>query len=435
MKHLAILFTLGAALGVARADQAPRRLTFEAAISLALGESPDLLVAKEAAEGADAHASGISAHRGPALHVDFSGNLYTKPYKLAFGSLGSFTLYEQTTTATSVSVTQPITGLAYLTELVGAARHQAAAAHREYDRARLEVAYKTAEGYLRVLEARATADVAHQSVTDLQSELDRAVQLRQADTYTDVDVLRFKSAKAAADRQALRADSAAQSELAGLVVELGLPEGTPIEISDDLPATPPPLAMQLAGAQERALGTRPELAAARERIAAAVAQRRSAWETYFPDVRAVAIWNHLSGTQPFAPENEELLGVRASWNVWDWGSTHDSVVEAEHAQSRAMLEASSLADQVKLDVHKKWLDAKTEFDSLAAATTQQQAAEEAYRLQKVKLDAGAATTTDVLDAQTEVARARLVLANERLEYYVSLIALARSIGDLPAPPK
>jgi len=246
-------------------------------------------------------------------------------------------------------------------------------------------------------------------------------------------VLRFKSAKAAADQTALRADTATQTSLAGLTVQLGLPDGTPIDIADDLPPDPPTLAMTLPQAQDRAMSARPELHAAKEKVAAADDQRIAARERYLPDVRAVAQWNHFTGVQPFQPLNEEFVGVTANWNVWDWGATHDAVLEAEHAQHRATLTANATANQVKVDVRRHWLEAKTQFDSLAVAQQQQQTAEEAYRLQKVKLDNAAATTTDVLDAETDVARARLALATARYDYYLALVALARSIGDLPNP--
>src|SRR6185503_3391898 len=214
----------------------------------------------------------------------------------------------------------------------------------------------------------------------------RAKQLRAADTYTDIDVLRFQSAKAAADQTALRADSGTQSALGGLVVQLGLPDGAPIDIADDLPAQPPPLAVTLDQAQRRAIQTRPELASARELVAAADANATAAWQRYLPDIRGVAQWNHLTGVQPFEPENEYFIGLTAQWNVWNWGSTQDLYNSAKADRARAQTQAFALVDQVKLDVRNRWLDAKTAFDSLAVAQTQQQTAEEALRLQKVRFD-------------------------------------------------
>lgn len=421
---------VGAPIGVAFADEAPRALTFQGAIELALGHSPEVAMAREVVAGAEARTAGLQARRLPGLHVEASGNLFREAYELPFGD-AVVTLHEQTTTSAAVTLSQPLTKLAYLSELVGASRHDEAASRGEYDKARLDTAYRTAEAYLRVLGARAQREVAHRSVRDLRQELDRAITFRQAESSTDIDVLRFRAAKAAADQAALRADAAVHVAQANLVTLLGLPDGTELALADDLPAAPPALAQTLAEAQRRALATRPELATARAQIAAADQARRAARTDYLPDVRAFATWEHLTGTQPFQPEDSELVGVRLSWNVWDWGATHQAVLEAEHKKSRAELAQSALIDQVRLDVRRRFTEAKTLFESLDAAAVQQQAADEAYRLQKVRFEAAAATATDVLDSETEAARARLGASLARYDYYVALVALARSVGDLP----
>ncbi|HEV7559830.1 MAG TPA: TolC family protein [Kofleriaceae bacterium] len=409
-----------------------RTLTLKQAVELSLGDNPDIAVAKEAVAASDSETTRTKGQLFPVLHVQASANYYREPYVLPFGDLGNFTLHDQTTTTTAVSLTQPLTGLAYLSELVGSQEHSANVARADYDRVRLDTTYKTADAYLRVLEARAAAQVAHQSVEDIASELDRAEKLRKADTYTDVDVLRFKSAKAAADQAALHADNAKEAAGASLVVQIGLADGEVLDVTDDLPTPAPAMTMTLEQAQQRAMTTRPELRAARERLRAAEDSRKVAKLGYFPDIRAGANWLHATGVQPFQPKDEEWLGLTLSWNVWDWGQVHQQIIEAEHKQTQAELDAGSLGNTVKLDVRKKWLDAKTGYDSLALASTQQQAAEEAYRLQQVRFQAGAATTTDVLDAQIDASRARLAVAVARYDYYLALVALARSVGDFPS---
>ena len=432
MKGTVVIAVLAAA-ATARADEPARKLTLHEAVDVSLAENPDIALAKESVRGANARVSGAKAHALPVLSLESAASYYRHSYSLAFGMLGSFTLHHQQVSATNLTLAQPLTGLAYLSELVGSAEQDASATRAEYDKTRLDTAYRTADAYLRVLEMRASADLAHRAVTDIQSELDRAIQLRQAETYTDIDVLRFRSAKAAADRDVVRADTAAAQALARLVVQLGIHDGAAIDVTDDLPETPPPLAMTLDAALQRALAVRPELAAAHARIEAADHARRATREKYLPNISAVGVWTHLTGVQPFEPEDEEYLGLRIQWNIWDWGATHDAVSDAETVQNRALLTASALVDQVRLEVRQKWLDARAAFDSLPAARTQQQAADEALRLQKVRFDAGAATTTDVLDSETEARRARLAFAVARYDYYLALVALARAMGDLPAP--
>lgn len=433
-----ILYAAAVALAIAgspaRADT--RTVTFKDAIDLALGKNPDVAAAKGKVDSASEKVSELKSNRLPNVRLNFDGRAFTEPYKLPFGKDDKgndviFTLHEQFTTTTVASITQPLTGLAYLSEVVGAANHAVAASKADYDRTRLDVAYRTAEGYVRTLEARAQAEVARASVADIGSELDRAEKLRAADTYTDVDVLRFRSAKAAADQTLRRAETASQQALAGLVVQIGLHDGDAIDVVDDLPQAPA-LAMTVEQAQERALKARPELVAAQNRLAAANRTRTAARETYVPDVRAVGAWVHATGVQPFQPEDEEYLGVTLSWNVWDWGATHHKVEEARRDVELATIEAGAVVDRVKLDVRSRWLDAKAGYENLASAQTQVDSAEAAMKLQRVRFEAGAATTTDVLDAETDLARGRTQAAVARYDYYLALVALARAMGDLPS---
>lgn len=418
-----------AASGSARAEPA-RRLTFAEAVALTLSASPDVELAREAIGGAEARAAGTRARRLPVLRVEAVGNLYTEPYQVDFGG-ALFTLHEQTTSLTQVKLTQPLTGLAYLTTLVGAAGHDTAAARAELDRARLDAGFAAGEAFVRVLSARAAAEVARQAVIDVTSSLERARLLRRADTVTDVDVLRLESAKAAADQAAVRAEAAVAVATAQLAVAIGLDDGAALDPVDDLPVEPPALALSLDDALARAIAARPELRAAREQLAGAAGRVTAAKATYLPDVRAVATYQHTTGVEPFQPADEEFVGLQLGWNLWDWGGTRAAVREAEHTRNRARVSADALADKVRVEVRRRWLEAKANHDNLAAARTQLASAEEAHRLQQVRFDAGAATTTDVLDADTDVARARLQSAQARFDYYLSLNALARAVGDLP----
>ena len=423
---LAILLVL-----TASASAEPRKLTLSGAIDLALHQNPDIAVAAQNRVAADEHESATKARRLPSLGLTSSLNEYTKPFTIVFGGT-PFVLHKQLTSFTNVVVTQPLTGFAYLSELVGAASHDTAAAVAEYDRARLDAAYKTADAYVRALEAHASAEVSARLVQDIDADLQNAQKLRAADTLTNVDVLRLQSAKAAAEQTAVRTDTSSTSALAKLVVAIGLHDGDVVDVTDDLPPQPPALAMGLDQAIHRAISTRPELRAAAEHVAATGNLVTSTWEQYVPSINAVGAWQHTTGLEPFQPANEEYIGLQVQWRVWDWGGIRDDYKSAVAHENVAKISAAYLADNVKLEVRTKWLDAQAGYKNLASAQTQLQSAEEAYRLQKVKFENGAATTTDVLDSESDVARARLQSALARYDYYLALIGLARAVGDVPS---
>lgn len=434
MRHAAtVALVVGAAAaapGTAHAE--PRPLHLADAIALATGHSPDVAAARAAAGVAAARVDGARARRLPALRVDAQGQRYAEAATVDFGG-AAFTLHDATTSVTSVKLVQPLTGLLAIGHQVGAARHDQDAARADRGRAQLDAGHAAAEAFVRVLAADAAATVAHGSVTQLAADLERARALRQADSITDVDVLRLESAAAAATQAAVKADAAQAVAHAQLAVTLGLPGDAELAPIDDLPTPPPPLPMSLAEALTRA-GARPELAAAQAQVDAAAGRVRASRDQYLPDVRAVAGFTHTTGLGPFQPANEEYLGLTLSWTAWDWGATAAGVREAEAARDRAAAGVATLHDRVEVDVRRRWLEAQAGHDSLAAAAVQLAAAEEAYRLQQVRFASAAATTTDVLDAEAEVARARLQAALARDDYFLALLALERATGRPPSLP-
>ncbi len=407
----------------------PRPITLDQAVALAVAHSPELAQTRAAAAGAAARVDSARARRLPSLRVDAHAELYPEPYQIDFGG-APFTLHDQTTSMTQVRVAQPLTGLIGLSRQVTAARHDAQAARADVTRAQLDSAHATAEAFVRVLAADAAADVAHQSVAQLTADRERARLLRAADSLTDVDVLRLEAAVAAATQAAVRADAARAVARAQLAIGLGLPGDAELAPVDDLPATPPPVPRPLAELLAQA-AARPERALARELEAAAAARVGAARDQYLPDLRAIAAYTHTTGIEPFQPTNEEFVGLQLGWTAWDWGATAAGVREAEQARRKIAAGVAQLDDRIALEVRRRWLEAQAGHDSLAAAATQLAATEEAYRLQQVRFAAAAATTTDVLDAEAEVARARLQAALARDDYFLARLALERAIGEAP----
>jgi outer membrane protein len=432
MKRLLYVAAVLAALaGGARADERPaHKLTFREAIDAALARHPRVAVAGEKRAVAELAVDRVRAERLPSAHVDGVVQRWDGQFNIVFGPM-SILARDSVTSNVRVSVNQPLSRLAYLSDLVGAREHDVAVAGANYDKARLDVAYRVAEAYLAALRAQAASTVAHQSVTTLTAELERARNLRAADTLNDIDVLRLQSAKAAADQFAVRADTAVQEAAARLGLAVGLTGGEEVEVVDDLPTDPPDLAMPAADAEQRALAARPELRASRERLAAVDDDRAAARMEYVPTVGAVAAYEHITGFGDFQPANSFYAGLTLSWNVWDWGARSDAVRTIEHEHTSIELEDRLMGDDIRVEARMRWRNAKASHDNLGAAATQLKAAEEAARLQKVRFDAGAATVTDVLAAETEAVRARMSAADARYDYYLALVTLARAVGDLP----
>src|ERR1019366_2246809 len=142
----------------------------------------------------------------------------------------------------------------------------------------------------------------------------------------------------------------------------------------------------------------------------AEAARKSARSrTYelLPDVDLEAGYMHMTG-QTFVKKDSAFIGLRAGWQIWDWGARWYQR-RAAHAQATAAgAQAEEARRRVQTDVAAK----------LAAA-----------RAAASALETGRANTTDLLDAQSALTQARLNFARARYEYALAHMRLARALGD------
>ncbi len=299
------------------------------------------------------------------------------------------------------------------------------------DAARLDVAARAAEAFLRALQARAALEIGRKSLEQIEAQLARARVLEQGGVLGRVDVLRLEAARDGARQAVLRAEVGSATSARGLALALGLPLDVPLDVRDDLPDPPPRPAFTEDQAVAAAARARPELIAARERTDQAEGARKVAMNEYFPNILAVASYQHNEGNSTLQPKNAWYVGLTMRWTLWDWGKTGANVSEAAARKQQAMIAASSLGDQVAFDARRLALEASAAHETLAVAASAQRAAEEAYRIQSVRYQQGSATTTDVLESETEVARARSDAAFARYDYFLSLSALARATGELP----
>src|SRR5258708_22367306 len=78
----------------------------------------------------------------------------------------------------------------------------------------------------------------------------------------------------------------------------------------------------------------PEIQDAMEAAENARQNVRIAKSDYIPDVGAFAQYTYQNGV-PFLPHNNGSIGLRMSWNVFDWGKRSATLGEAEARQTQA----------------------------------------------------------------------------------------------------
>jgi len=154
---------------------------------------------------------------------------------------------------------------------------------------------------------------------------------------------------------------------------------------------------------------------------------RSHGYSLLPEVNLEAAYVRVDG-QKFAPANSEFVGVKADWNIWEWGATEHSRQAAKAQAAAARQDAEATDRQVEAEVESAVADGDAARGAVQAAEEAITSAEEAYRVTEAQTKAGTATTTDLLEAQSALTQARLNLTRAEYELALSHIRLARATG-------
>jgi outer membrane protein TolC len=156
-------------------------------------------------------------------------------------------------------------------------------------------------------------------------------------------------------------------------------------------------------------------------------QRRARQYALLPEIDLEGAYMRSYG-QVILPTNSAFVGLNAKWAIWEWGASW-AAYRASQAQARAA--ALDLENQ-KLQIRAEVASGLAQLDAAASAiSVAEQAidsAQEAYRVTDAQLQAGTATTTDLLESQSALTQARLNHLRAQYELAIARVNLRRSLG-------
>lgn len=343
----------------------------------------------------------------------------------------------QNTNTFSASVDQPLLGLLRLSHDYLAQERTAEAASLASAADIAHIVENVRSGFLRYFEAQASEQIADASDKELGEQVRVAQARLRAGVITTADLLRVQVAQANARQQKVAAHAQAAIARATLIDAIGLsPEDDGIGLEEpthllEQAALPLP---DRGTAIRAAIASRPELKQAQRAADAAVAQRRASAFAMLPDADAEAAYVRVDG-QLFAPKNSWYVGVKASWAIWEWGAGYCAQRASLHQAEAAKLSLEDERRQVALEVQNELAQLEAAAATVDASRQAIESANEAYRVTARSVEAGTATTTDLLDAQSALTTARLNLSRSRYEQALARVTFARLVGEgIPRRP-
>ncbi|MFW6264041.1 MAG: TolC family protein, partial [Cyanobacteriota bacterium] len=161
-------------------------------------------------------------------------------------------------------------------------------------------------------------------------------------------------------------------------------------------------------------------------------QREIALAAIRPQVSLFSNYNVLGVLDDdLGPADGLTLGARAQWTLYDGGAARARAKQEETEVAIAESQFENQRNQIRLEVEQAYYALLANRENIDTATRAVDLAEESLRLARLRFQAGVGTQTDVINAQTELTRARGNLLTAIIDYNQSLAALERAVSNLP----
>ena len=281
---------------------------------------------------------------------------------------------------------------------------------------------------------RALIRVREESVAVLQTQLQDQQSRFEAGTVPRFNVLQAEVALANAIPPVIQARNQLRISQFALVKQLGLdypsdPSLVPIDVIGQLDYDP--IKIDLKESVFAAMTRNPSLKIQRQNILIEAERLKAAMSGFQPTLNATAGWQSFS--IPLANRLDETVngwffGVTGSWNIFDGLATIGATKAARAALDQSRINYDNSARGIELDVQRavsNLIEAQEVIDSQRASVVQ---ATEALRLSRERLDAGAGTQLDVLNAQVSLLQAQTTELEARFRYITALAEYNRVLS-------
>src|SRR6266496_1274276 len=289
--------------------------------------------------------------------------------------------------------------------------------------------------FYQVVVNRELIKVQEQSVHLLESQLKDQQNRFEAGTVPRFNVLQAEVALynqlplLITAQNNLRISKLTLAKTLGLYFQPGRGENPPLEVVGEMPYIPRPI--NLADAIEMGKERRPFLKQARANVLNQLQQVRAAAGQWLPTITTTG-----GGEWVSSPINSSwhdiskgwIATVQGSMPIWDSGEIAGQVVQQRALLSEAKITYGDDVRQVELEIQQAYSNLQQNRELIKSQEKNVELAEEALRLAKARLDAGAGVQLDVLNAQVQLLTAQTTRLQALFGYNSSLAEFDRATG-------
>jgi len=433
---LLLLFGLIAIPSVGASQERKNYFTLETSIAEALANSYKVKARAERIEQATDIANQARADFLPKLGTTYGYNRLSEPpttkASTIFGTPVPLVVGTQDNYRWTWFLRQPLfTGFA-LISVYKLAELGIDQSQLELDLEKLDLVLRVKEAYFNILGADKAVEVAETTVESLTQTVKVARSFFEVGMIPINDVLKAEVELANAEQSLVRARNAAQTTRASFNTVLARMADAPVEVEDILIFKPQ--VGEYADYEKKALENRPEIKILDVNILQADQQIRLAKSKYYPEISLNYQYISQGDTaavngSPYVDANHWEVLAMANWTFWEWGKTYYAGREKESLKRQLMETKSDVEDGIRLQVKQATLDLDAAAKNIPTTQKGVNAGEENLRVNEERYKAQVSTITDLLDAQTLLARARLEYYRALYDHNLAKARLERALGN------
>jgi len=324
---------------------------------------------------------------------------------------------------------------------VEAARHNADAAQSAVMGAQEKLIFDVSEGYFETVSAQGRIRAA-QKALDAAGLTEQAVlDQRNHGRATVVQVAEAQRQTAAMRLALTKASGAADTAFAGLVATVGLPPESHFEIIKPSDVAIPASLKSLNALIDEALESRPDILAAKDKVAASDAKIDTARAAYRPTISlATQVFQNIgeisSDGSPYSSINRtgDAVFVSFEWSLFDGGAraTNVSVALSEKSASEDSLAAAK--DGASQQVVQAYNNFKTSLDNRTQALAYTKASDVTYQATLDSYQRGLSSITDLMNNEAVFAQAQADQEDADADVQIAKAALDLALGHRPVSP-
>lgn len=287
--------------------------------------------------------------------------------------------------------------------------------------------------YFNILKTEKILEVAKQSLAQLKAHRDEAQNFYDAGVIPKNDLLQSEVQLANGQQFLVSAENSVEIAKSQFNTVLRRDINTPTRVEDILHYKA--FAKSLDECLKAALEKRPEIKAAVLKVEQARKIVDLDKSEFYPTVNVVGNYGWFGDTPDvqgsrYQDQENWSVGVKADWKFWEWGRTKYKVDSSRNRANQSIDALANTKDQIALEVKNAYLLVREAEKRVFVAQTAIEQAEENFRLNEERYKEQVATSTDVLDAQTLLTRAKADYFNALSDYHIALTRLERSMGNL-----